>query len=178
MMQNLGQVVQYYMHAEISTPGGLLTYWLPGVGRQLGWAFTLLMVGMLLWEWRAAYQQEFRWFFWAACLTLAATHLIGIYTALENFVVLLPAIILIMGTWDQRWGRIGRVLVLLSLLLFVVGGWGISIIGVRKGIPPSLDPVLYLTTPVLTILGLYWVRWMAIHPPQLPLQVLGRRLRR
>jgi hypothetical protein len=177
IMQNTSQVYRYYTHTFSSTPRGLFTYWLPGVGRQLGWAFTLVGGGILIWEWRAAWRQDFRWFLWTAFLTLSITHLIGVPTSLESYVVLLPAFILILGVWDQRWGKLGRWLVLLSMILMSLGVWGLTIIGVRRGVPPTLDPVLFLFTPLFIILGLYWVRWWAIHPPQLPLEVFGRRLR-
>jgi hypothetical protein len=177
MVQNFLQAYRYYTQTFSSTPGGLLTYWLPGVGRQLGWLLTLVLAGMLVWEWRVALRQGFRWFLWTTYLTLAATQLIGIRTSLESFIVLLPAFVLILGTWDQRWGKLGRWLVLLSIIALLVAGWGLSVIGARKGIPPALDPVLFLFTPIFIILGLYWVRWWAIHSPQLPLEMFGRRLR-
>ena len=175
-LQNIRQVYAYYSHAFVNNPRSLLTYWLPGVGNQLGWAFTLLMAGMLLWEWRAVLHQGFRWFLWTSYLTLAATFLIGMPTKVESYVVLMPALILILGTLDQRWGRMGRWLVVLSILALTLSGWAISIMGVRRGVPLTLDPLIFLFTPVIAIFGLYWVRWMAIYPPQLPLEVLGRQL--
>jgi len=173
--ENLRQFYTYVTGATSSTLRGQLTYWLPGIGNQLGWGFTLITIGMLIWEWRSAFGQDFRWFYWTACLTLAATPMIGIPTSLEQYVVLVPGFILVLHAWNLRFGNFGILIVLVSILAFVLGGWGLSIMRTQDGIPPTLDPLLHLTMPTILILGLYWVRRTVIHPQQLPLQLKANR---
>ncbi|MFC1879656.1 glycosyltransferase 87 family protein, partial [Chloroflexota bacterium] len=106
IVQNLRQAYHYYRNIFSVTPGGILIYWLPGVGAQLGWVITVFTGGMLFWEWRAVLRQDFRWFYWVANLTITAANLIGLRTGLENYILLLPGIILVLATWDERWGRL------------------------------------------------------------------------
>ena len=175
-VEYLRRMVLYYKGTFSMTPGGLISYWLPGIGKQLGWAFTIIMAVMLILEWRLAMRQEFRWFLWTAYLTLAASNLIGIRTSLENYVLLLPALMLVLATWDERWGRLGKLLMVLSLITLSFGLWGLSLNTVSKGIPPDLDAFLFLSVPVFIIIGLYWVRWWAIRPPLLYLETLSKQI--
>jgi hypothetical protein len=158
------------------TPGRLVSYWLPGIGKQLGWLFTLLALGLLLFEWRAALGKDFRWFLWTAYLTLAATVLAGVPSSQENYILLLPAFLLILATWDQRWGRLGAGLIAFSLLALSFGLWGLALSGARRAIPPDLDPLLFFIPPLFILLCLYWVRWWAIRPPRLLVEELAQGL--
>ena len=155
------------------TPGSLVSYWLPGIGRQVGWLLTILLAGMLVWEWRAALTQDFRWFLWTAYLTLAATVLIGIPSSQENYILLLPGFLLILATWQQRWGRLGWGLIAFSLLALSLGLWALALTGARRGTPPDLDSALFFIPPFLSLIGLYWVRWWAIRPHRLPVEALA-----
>ena len=159
------------------TPGGLLYNWLPGVGRQAGTALSAITIGMLIIEWRAAWGKDFNWFVWTAWFTLAASSLIGIVTSLDHIVLLLPALILILATWNERWGILGRWLVVLSLLLLFLGIWAEVLASAERGAAPDSNVLLFFLMPLFTIIGLYWVRWWAIHPPLLPLEKFTKMMR-
>ncbi|MFC2043579.1 hypothetical protein ACFLUA_05465, partial [Chloroflexota bacterium] len=47
IVDNFRQVIRFSESNFISTPGAIISYWLPGIGRQLGWALTGIMVGVL-----------------------------------------------------------------------------------------------------------------------------------
>jgi hypothetical protein len=102
--------------------------------------------------------------------------LIGIPTSVENQAVLIPAVILVLAVWDERWGTLGRWLIASSLILLSAGLWWLGLVVERQGISPDLSPLLFFAVPVFTIIGLYWVRWWAIRASRLPLQEITERL--
>jgi len=175
IVDNIRQVILFSESKFISTPGAIISYWLPGIGRQVGWALTGIMVGVLLIEWRHSLGKEFRWFYWTVLLTLVINNLIGIYTTLENYIILYPAIILISALLDKRWGGFGRGLIVLLILIMTVGLWGILVYTANKGSQPDLDPIIFFFMPLLTLFGLYWVRWWALRPMRLPLEEFAER---
>ena len=174
--QNAQQLAGHLKQIFRPTPGNVITYWLPGVGSQLGWGLTFAMAGMLLWEWRQAAGKDIRWFLWTAYLTQVAALLVGIDVSIESYISLLPALVLVLATWDERWGNVGRVLVVLSIPLLALGLWAAALNGARQQVPPYLDPVLFFLLPVFLLGGLYWVRWWAIRPPRLYVEILSRHL--
>jgi hypothetical protein len=106
-----------------------------------------------------------QWFLWTACLTLVITNLIGIRTATANYVALFPALILILSILDNRWGRNGRIIILVSLPLLFFGLWWLFISTLTISDQPIQHPILFFPLPVLLLIGLYWIRWQAIKSP-------------
>jgi hypothetical protein len=174
-IEYIRQLVVYFRYPEINTTAALLSYWLPGIGKQVGWILTGLMVAMLLWEWRMAWKKDFRWFFWVACLTLAGSLLIGLPTSVDNYIVLFPALVLVLGVWDERWGVLGQVMMVFSLVILSIGIWGVIWLTQQNGIPLDRSPIIHFFLPIFILVGLYWVRWWAINPPRMPLQEVSHR---
>jgi hypothetical protein len=171
VVQNIRQVIQFLKLPHTSTPGALIAYWLPGIGKQMGWLLTILAVILLAWEWRQAFGKDFRWFYWTACLTLAVSPLVGLPTSLDNFIIIFPGLILILAAWDERWGRPGKLLWLASLLLLSIGGWWLAVSAAQSGMPPDQNPWLFFFLPFFMLVGAYWVRWSVIRPPLLPVEM-------
>jgi len=176
VLQNIRQVIQYIRLPLANTPGTLVAYWLPGIGKQLGWLLIIVIGIVLVVEWIQALRKDFRWFYWTACLTLAVTPLVGLPTSLNNFIVIFPALILVLATWDERWGVVGRVMVLVSMAILSVGAWWLVIAGNQAGMPPDKNPWIFFLLPVFMIIGTYWVRWWAIRPPRLPVVEMAAQL--
>jgi hypothetical protein len=151
-------------------------HWLPGIGTQLAWLLTIISGVILLWEWRQAFGMNFRWFLWTAYLSLAISNLIGIPTSVENQVVLIPALILILAVWDERWGTLGRWLIATSLALLSIGLWWAGLLAARQETPADLAPLVFFAAPITILIGLYWVRWWAIRSSRLPMQEMTERL--
>ena len=170
------QLVELGKIPQTNTPGSLVAYWLPGIGRQFGLALTAITILILLWEWRSAWGKDFRWFLWTASLTLALTALSGLPYALDNFIVLLPGFFLVLTVWDERWGIIGRWMIFISVLALSFGVWWVVYNGSQQNIPMEQNTLLFFIPPLFMILGLYWVRWWAVRPARLPLQELARHL--
>jgi hypothetical protein len=175
--QDFVQIAAYPEYTMPKTPGEIFTYWMPGVGRQMGWAVTVLAVGTMIWEWRSAWNKDFRWFLWAAYLTLALTPLTGLQAATENYMVMLPAVLLIFAAWDGEWGPLGRVLITASCLVLFFGLWALFLVTLQRGDQPVQGPIMFFPLPIFVIAGLYWVRWWVLRPEQ-PLLDRWRRVER
>ena len=169
-IQNLRQILSYPTYTLPNTPGAILISWLPGVGKQLGWGITTLMIALLAVEWRNVLKKEFRWFLWASYLTLTVTNLIGFHTATENYVAMFPGLVLVLAVWDERWKRWGRWVGFVTILILLVGLWMIFISTIQFNDQPIQHPIMFFPLPVLLVVGLYWVRWWAIRPPRLFLE--------
>jgi len=167
LVQNLRQVLSYPTYTLPSTTQAIIANWLPGVGRQVGWGITILMMILLLVEWRAVIGKEFRWLLWTTCLTLVITNLIGIQTATENYVAMFMALVLVFAVWEERWWRYGRWLVLVTMLFLLFGVWSLFVRTLQVGDQPIQHPIMFIIYPVFLLLSLYWVRWWAIRPPRL-----------
>lgn len=163
VLQNIGQIISYPIYTLPGSPGAIFAQWMPGFGSQLGWFLTGVLAVILLLEWRLALGKEFRWFYWTACLTLVITPLIGVRTATANYIVLLPALALVFETWYERWGRVGRWMVLAGMLVLGGGIWWLFLATVQDGVQHS---ILFFPLPAFLLIGLYWVRWWAVNPPR------------
>lgn len=162
--QMLRQVIAYPDYTLPNTPRAIFLEWLPGVGEQLGWGLLILMTATLIWEWRLARGKEFRWFYWTANLTLVGTSLIGIPTATENYIILLPCLLLVFSGFAQEWGTYGRFLIVLSYLLLSFGIWWLFLATLQVGDQPVQNPSLFFLLPVYLIFGLYGIRWRILRP--------------
>ena len=162
--QNLRQVMSYPGYTLPGTPGAIFIQWLPGVGKQLGWALTIFLTTTLLWEWRLARKQGFNWFLWTAYLTLVITTMIGIRTATENYVLLFPALVLVFSAWDQEWGVFGRGLIGFSYALLFFGIWWLFLATLERGDQPVQSSIMFFPLPAFLLVGLYWIRWWVLRP--------------
>jgi hypothetical protein len=174
--QYLRQIFPYLENPVFTNTWTVLQSWIPGIGRQLGWLLSGLFGLILIIEWVAAYKKDFDWFLWTAYLTLVISILIGIPSTTQNFVILLPVVILIMVGTADRWNIPGRVLLILSVLLLVGVFWGYYFLTAQAGFNIPNNPVFYLVLPLLTLIGLYWVRWWITAIRELPLQKLAQKL--
>jgi hypothetical protein len=167
IIQNLRQILSYPTYTLASTPGAILAQWVPGVNKQLGWAITGGIFIILIWEWRYALGKDFRWFFWTACLTITLTNMSGIQTATENYVAMSTGLMLVFATWEERWSRAGRWLVITSMVILFFGLWVLFLKTLQTGDQPIQHPIMFFPLPVFLLLILYWVRWWAISPQRL-----------
>jgi len=145
------------------TPGQILTGWWPAIGAKIGWVLSAAVIILLLLEWRAVRGKTFRHLLWVICLTLAVSPLIGIPVLPLDVVILFIPLILFLSILIERWSllnRPGAVGALLGVMFF--GLWAIAFL-----LPGSiLKVMLILWLPLRLLLGLYWMRWWAIHPPR------------
>ena len=154
------------------TPGTLFRELLPGLGRQLGWLFTLFMGLICGAEWFIVRGKEVRWLFWTVCLTLVASQWIGLPVTPSEFFVLMIPVILIVSTSTQRAGKPGVLIIGLLLVILLLVPWWIAL---GAGLPMSLVRPgwgQFFLMPLTLIVGLYWTRWWAIRPQRLYIEEL------
>jgi hypothetical protein len=174
LIENLRQILAYSGYTLPGTPREILLEALPGVGNQLGWALTIIMIAALIVEWRASMHKDFIWFYWTALLTLVATNLIGIPTTTENYLALFPALVLVFAAWDTHWRKLGKWLVTLSVVLLFFGLWWLFLSTLQPGDQPTQSPIMFFPFPFFLFFTLYWVRWWVLHPTKPLLERLRR----
>ncbi|HNN12522.1 MAG TPA: hypothetical protein PKL78_03125 [Anaerolineales bacterium] len=146
----------------------------PTYGQVIAWAVIVILLIALGYEWNPSLLEDDRRFYWVACLSLAAAPLLGFRSELENLSVLLIPLALVFSIILDRWGRLGGMLVFLLLLAVAGLPWGLYFL-VLPGFLIKSGEVMYLFLPVFTLVGLYWVRWWALRPPRLWVDLVSRR---
>jgi len=164
--QNLVQLFAYPNYTLPTTPGEIFAVWMPGVGIRLGYALTVILAATLIYEWRQAWGKDFRWLLWTAGLTLAATQLIGLPTATENYMIMFPALLMVFAAWEEQWRSLGKVLIFVSYILLFFGLWWLFLLTLARGEQPIQGLIMFFPLPVFLLIGLYWVRWWVLRPEQ------------
>jgi hypothetical protein len=144
----------------------IFTHFWPDYGSRIAWALTVLLIIAIGYEWNIARRSDFRRLYWAACLTLAATPLLGFRTEMENLSILILPLAFVFAVTRERWKRIGDGLTLVLLLLIFALPWGIYFFALPR-FGKMADEILFLFYPLFTVIGLYWIRWWAIRPPRI-----------
>lgn len=137
----------------------------PSQSGTAAWIFVGVLAIALGYEWSTAITADFRRFYWAACLSLAAAPLLGFRTEMEHLAVLVIPLALIFAIVHDRWQRFGNSLTILLLLAVFLVPWAIFFFALPRygGIAGE---ILFLFFPLFTVIGLYWIRWWAIRPPR------------
>jgi hypothetical protein len=173
-VDNLREVLRYPSYNPPGTPRAAFIEWWPAWGSRLGWALTSVTAIILLFEWGLNRKAEFRGFLWTAYLTLVLSQWVGIQTDPGNFVVLFPAIILVLALLDARWRMGGRVFVVMSLLGLFIGIWAVFLNTIEFGDQPVQNAIMFFPLPAFLLLTLYWVRWWAVQPLNLWYETLDQ----
>ncbi|MDP1714026.1 MAG: hypothetical protein Q8L41_04710 [Anaerolineales bacterium] len=138
----------------------------PSQNGTFAWIFIGLLVVALGYEWSTAHSADFRRFYWACCLSLAAAPLLGFRTEMEHLAVLVIPLALIFAVVHDRWHHMGAgLMVMLLLAVFLIPWAGYSFAAPRLG--GLTQEIMFLFLPLFTIMGLYWIRWWAVRPPRI-----------
>jgi hypothetical protein len=145
--------------------GAVLAGWWPGLGVRLGWVLTGVLGLVLLTEWwLAARRESFKAFTWTACLTLAASPLLGLPTSPVNHILHFIPLVFIWSVWAERMEKSGRWVILTTMALVLALPW---VIFLNKSATEAESlPLarLLFPLPLLLMAGLYWIRWWAVRP--------------
>jgi hypothetical protein len=137
----------------------LFTGWFPGLGRQIAWGLTFLLLLLLMFEaHQALLRRNTLQFFWVASLVAAVTPLAGLPVKDAGLVFLLPAFLLAASVLSQRWAVVGSLAALFVLIFALASSWLLLRYQVESG---------FLWMSILAFLTLYWVRWWVVRPARL-----------
>lgn len=172
-MQMLAQWVNSPYLVNPGSALGLFASKLPGIQPQLNIFLHALALIYLFIEWFLALGKEDRSFLYAALVTLTVAQFFILPTNTTNMTVLVPVLFAIFQVWRERWKWGGRFLMWLSLLLILFGLWAIFINTSTGIVEPT---ILYLITPFLSLLGLWWIRYWFTQPPRVYVEDLIQRV--
>lgn len=166
IVQYLRLIINFQQNFPLGSPGVLFQSAWPGLGKQLGWSLSVLLLILVLIEWWLAMKKEFRWFLWTVCLTIVLSQWIGIPTVPANFVILLLPLILISAMLAERWSRAGNWVTITVCFILFIWQW-LLFYKDLLGNQPGMQLNLLIPLPLILFIGLYWVRWWAIKPRRL-----------
>jgi hypothetical protein len=63
---------------------------------------------LLLWEWIQVWGKNVDWLIWTASLTIVVSMLFEPHASTEDYVLLLPIMVMLFGHWIGRWGASGK----------------------------------------------------------------------
>ncbi|MBL8078690.1 MAG: hypothetical protein JNM55_12055 [Anaerolineales bacterium] len=137
----------------------------PAYGLLVSRIFVAGLLVMLGYEFALARSRDFRQFYWALCLSIAAAPLLGLRTEMEHLSVLVIPLALVFAIVHERWKVYGSWLAVLLLGLVYALPWVIRFFATEHFLKIS-NEIVFLFPPIFTIAGLYWIRWWAIRPPR------------
>ncbi|HSL28439.1 MAG TPA: hypothetical protein VK900_04505 [Anaerolineales bacterium] len=145
--------------------GQTLSTWFPDTELPLGNIVSIGLGLLLFVEWVAAVASHFRRVVWAACLSLAATPLMGFAIFPSNHVVLLLPFVLILALVWERWPRRRVFFPLIIFLLVLMVPYGLYLRSVFI-YDPLITSLIAVLPPVAAMIGLYWMRWSVQRSPR------------
>ena len=143
----------------------IISAWFPIQQIPIARIISIVLIAIVFLESVGGVQAHFRRVFWTASLALAATPLIGLAIFLSNYVVLIPAIILVLAMIWDRWASLRAVRIAIILIPFLAVPFYLYLQTVIIYAPLYTD-LLNVLPPVATILVLYWMRWWAVRTPR------------
>jgi hypothetical protein len=144
----------------------ILVDFFPAQGKTLGWILTIGLFLLLGYEWNLARSGDYRHFYWASCLSLAAAPLLGFRTEMEHLVVLIIPLALVFAIVHDRWHRFGDGVTILLMFVIFILPWLLYFFAINRFGTIAQD-IIFLFLPLSTLIGLYWIRWWAIRPPRI-----------
>lgn len=155
------QIIDYTTYtSRVGPPVSILAGLIPGAAGPITAFLTVLGLIYTAFIWLQALGKEDRWFQWTAAMTIVVTNLIALRTATTNYVVMLPALVLVFAVWNERWGKRAEPIIIFVLLGLFVGLWALFLVTVEGNLEHA---ALYLPLPLLALAGLLWSRWWVLR---------------
>lgn len=164
-----------YLFINYQSSFGVLSDLWPAIGIKVASVLSIGILIILILEWRAASNKNFKWFLWVASLTLAMYPLVGIPTFSANNIVLLIPLSYILKVIAERIGGRNRWLFIGFIIwLIFLGGWGMVLSMQDFADTEAFMVVNFFVPSLLLTMGMYWIRWWATRPPRIWLDNIGR----
>jgi len=156
------------------TFGITLAYIFSGLSISIDKWITAAVSVVVLFEAIRSANEHARQVMWAAFLSLALNPMVGFAIFPSNHIALLPAAILVTALVRERWqdSRVVLSIFLIGLIIFFYFGFYFETLGASSQIYSELISIL---PPILTVIGLYWMRWWAVRPPRIWADQFGAR---
>ncbi len=162
ILQNIWEILRYPAYNPAGTLAAALSELFPGIGGQLKWGIAITLCLLLVAEWSNSNKGNFDRFLWVAMLTLVVSQWIGIQTDPGNFIILFPAVIMILAVLSKKWRHREAWVVGGILGVLLVGLWGLFVATIQRSYQPIQNPVMFLPLPAFCLVGLYWIKWWVV----------------
>ncbi len=166
-LQWIWQVLSYPSYTATKPAIGVIADMFPARAVWIQGGLSLMLLAYLLYEWALSWGKGMRRFQWVAAMTLLITNLIVPRTATTNYLVFLPGLTMILSVLVDRWKVAGELAAVGLMLSLLVGLWGLFLATVEGNLE---SPLMYLPTPAVLLLGLWWIRWWYVRSPRLLLE--------
>ncbi len=173
-LQYLAMIINRQRPLMGQTIGEALGVFFPGVGARLGQAVSVFVGVVLLIELTLNRRSGVRAFLWVGALSLTLTPWVGVRFQPQDMVLFLPALILAGSLWVERWQRLGLWVALIAMAGLGIGSWELVSWHLRESLHKQNMALLMLLIPLVVVGLLYWVRWWAIRPPSVWLELIQR----
>ena len=156
------------------TFGITLSYIFPSLNISINKWISAVVSVVILFEAIRSADEHARQVMWVAFLALSMNPIVGFAIFPSNHIALLPAAILITALVQERWqaSRIVTSAFLVGLVVFFYLGFYFEMLDASSQLYSELISIL---PPLLTVIGLYWMRWWAVRPPRIWADQLGAR---
>jgi len=162
IIQNLWEILRYPAYNPAGTLAAVLGEWIPGISIQLKWGIGIGLGLVLLYEVWLVRQGSFSHFVWTTFVTLTLAQWIGIQTDPGNFILLFPALVLILFEVNQKWSERGGLISVITLSTLLVGLWVLFVVTIQHSYQPVQGSVMFIPMPAFCLIGLYWIKWWFI----------------
>lgn len=152
--------------------GSAIAVLAPATGRRIGQIAGAVLLAAMLLEWFLSRKSGIRGFIWTAFFTLIVSFGIGIQTDPVYFIVGLPALILVFSSWEGRWHQMGTIISIVSMALLGGGLW-LLFPNPASSTLLKQNLGLFFPLPIFLFISMYWVRWWAIQPPSVWLDLIS-----
>ncbi len=147
-----------------------MSFALPGIKKPLFIALHISFGLFLIIEWLVTLKKSPRYFYWAWLLTLTLSALIVPRSDTSLSLMCLGVVFQMAQVWQERFGKIGEVLIWPTLALVLAGSWAF-VFSSGRGL--LVEPLILSTLPpILSLLALLWIRYWVIRPSRLPLELM------
>jgi hypothetical protein len=164
--QNIWEILKYPGYNPTGTLAAALTEWLPTLENEFKWGAPIILGFLFIRESWKARKGNFSHFLWTGTLIIMISQWIGIQTNPGNFILLFPALILVLSVLVRRWEEQGTWITIGYLSLLFIVPWITFVITIQRSYQPVQNPIMYIPLPLISFFSLYWIKWWVISSPR------------
>ncbi len=163
--QNIWEILKYPDYNPAGTLAAVLAEWLPTLENEFKWGIPIILGAVYIRESWKARKGNFSHFLWTGLLIIMISQWIGIQTDPGNFILLFPALILVLSILVRRWEEQETWITIGYLALLFIVPWITFLITIQRTYQPVQNPIMFIPLPLISLLCLYWIKWWVISPP-------------